>query len=168
MISAARLRELFDYEPETGQLVRKVSGRGVKAGVAGSIRLDKDNPLGRRFISADGRKYRASHLVWVWHGNSLPERLDHIDRNTLNDRIENLRPCDNAQNGWNARLSKANKSGVRGVFWNKATGNWRVRVMVRGRVKELGLHDDLDLAELIANEARKRYHGAFAANYERT
>lgn len=116
----------------------------------------------RIFISADGKKYRAHRLVWVWHGNELPKRLDHVNRNPKDNRIENLRACNNDENGWNAKLSKANKSGVKGVQWNQSNKNWRVIIMTKGVRRDFGSYKDFELAELVSVEARDKYHGVFA------
>jgi hypothetical protein len=158
MLTTERLKELFDYCP-SGRLIRRVAlrGQGKIGEPTGCARSD-----GRVFVSADGQKYRAHRLIWLWHGNPLPDRLDHKDRNPQNNRIENLRPCENTENGWNASRSKANKSGVKGVHWLKDNRKWQARIMVNGKNINLGCYGDLELAELVMMEARAKYHGAFA------
>ncbi len=81
---------------------------------------------------------------------------------SLDNRIENLRPCENTENAWNSRISKANTSGVKGVSWNPLSSTWRVRVRANGRNMSLGCFDDFELAELVSIEARAKHHGAFA------
>lgn len=158
MVKTERLRELFDYLP-SGELVRKLpASTNAHAGdIAGYVRGD-----GRSFVSVDGKKYRTHRLIWLWHGRELPKRLDHINRKEQDNRIENLRACTNAENGWNAKLSKVNKSGIKGVSWNPLNSKWRVRVRVNGSNLNFGCHEDLELAELVSIEARAKYHGAFA------
>lgn len=55
--------------------------------------------------------------------------VDHIDGNRCNNRIENLRWVSYKQNNHNRALSKVNKSGVKGVhfnkFDNKHVATWR-------------------------------------------
>jgi len=41
--------------------------------------------------------------------------LDHADNNPANNKIENLRPCTQSQNGCNQKLSKANTTGIKGL-----------------------------------------------------
>ena len=160
-----RVRELFNYLPETGELIWKISQapRAIVGSVAGYARSDN-----RIFVCVDSKKYRAHRIVWLWHGRQLPQRLDHINRNPLDNRIENLRVCTNAENGWNAKKSKANVSGIKGVNWNGLNKNWRVKLMVHGKYVEVGSFDDLELAELISVEARVKYHGAFATSINLT
>jgi len=158
MITTERLRELFDYLPETGELVRKVTTS--HNALAGSVAGTKVG--GRVFVGVDGKKYRAHRLIWMWHGHDLPDRLDHRNREPMHNRIQNLRPCTNEQNGWNAKLSKANTSGVKGVSWNSLSSNWRVRIRVSGRNISVGCFGDFELAELVSIEARAKFHGDFA------
>lgn len=158
----SRLHELFDYCQKTGNLIRKIyMAPNAKVGdIAGAPRKD-----GRVFINVDGKKYRAHHLVWLWHGKELPKLIDHINRNPSDNRIENLRVADNFQNGWNANLSARNKTGVKGLFWNKQSGKWRVRLMAGLKIIEGGQFNDFELAELVSNELRHKYHGDFANSY---
>ncbi len=56
--------------------------------------------------------------------------VDHINRNTLDNRVENLRWVDGRGNMINCKLSKNNKSGVTGVSFNKQRNNWRARINI--------------------------------------
>lgn len=51
--------------------------------------------------------------------------IDHINRNKLDNRRENLRFVTRSMNCLNVGLDKANKSGVEGVSWDKRRGKWR-------------------------------------------
>lgn len=102
-IDPARVRELFTYDPETGVLSwAKPQGRRVKVGdVAGCA---KSNGSGQRYwiIKVDGVAYRRARLVWAYvHGEAPVDEVDHRDRDSLNDRIGNLREATRVQNGVN-------------------------------------------------------------------
>ena len=56
----------------------------------------------------------------------------------------------------------SNTSGVKGVSWRRKSKKWTVRVTVDGEYKSFGSYDDLELAELVAIEARNKYHKEFA------
>jgi hypothetical protein len=62
----------------------------------------------------------------------------------------------------NRKLFKNNTSGCKGVYWNKRNRKWQVSVGVSKKQKHIGYFDDLELAELVALEARDKYHGNFA------
>jgi hypothetical protein len=63
----------------------------------------------------------------------------------------------------NRKLFKNNTSGVKGVSWDKIHNKWSVYVGVNRKIKQIGYFEDLEFAELVSQEARLKYHGAFAA-----
>ena len=81
--------------------------------------------------------------------------VDHIDRNTLNNKRDNLRVVTQAQNNQNTRLQRNSKSGVRGVYWCKHRNIWRAYVKHQGRNHYFGNHKEIDEAERAAIEGRK-------------
>jgi hypothetical protein len=157
-ISQNELLELFEYRD--GVLYWKINKphSRYKAGdLAG--RTVKD---GYNQICVNGMRILTHQIVFKMFHGYAPKPIDHIDRNVDNNRIENLRPATNRQNQYNTKLSTRNKSGVKGVWWHKTGKKWQVKVSVNGRQTNFGLYDDLELAALVAQEARTKYHGAFA------
>src|ERR1035438_8105715 len=110
MITTHRLRQLFDYDAETGELIRKVAlSRSSKVGeVAGFVGTN-----GYRYASVDGKTYPLHRLVWIWHGLNPLAEPDHKNTNPSDNRIENLRPATRSQNMQNRRVAKNNTSGVK-------------------------------------------------------
>ena len=159
MVTQKRLKELFTYCD--GNLIRKctVTYNALKGDVYGS------NHKGYLNGNVDGKRYLAHRLVYIYHFGHAPETIDHIDHNTNNNRIENLRPCNKSKNAMNAKLRMDNKSGVKGVHWRKDTKKWCAQIVSNKKHYSLGCYDDLELAELIVNEAREKYHGEFARSY---
>jgi hypothetical protein len=104
----------------------------------------------------------AHRIIFAMHHGYLPEFVDHIDGNPANNRIENLREATKAENCRNSKTPTHNTSGVKNVSWYKANKKWSVHLMVQKRKRFFGLYDDLELAELVAHEARSKFYGAFA------
>ena len=104
------VRELFDYSPETGDLIWKVRKGRVKAGdIAGTI-----SSRGYVITSINRKRYRVHNLIWAWHRGKWPRlEIDHIDRNKLNNRIENLRDVTHRANMLNS--TRSGVSGINGV-----------------------------------------------------
>jgi len=113
-------------------------------------------------IQLKGKKYRVHRLVFFMFNGWWPTVVDHIDGDILNNRIENLRAATQLQNTHNSRLCKRNTSGHKNVSWSARHEKWVVCLTIEGRSKRLGVFEDLELAALIACEARAKYHGEFA------
>lgn len=109
-----------------------------------------------------GRMYYAHRLVFLMHHGYEPEIVDHINGDKSDNRIENLRGCTLAQNAQNSKMPSRNTSGVKGVCWHKRFKSWQVSVRCSGKNHYIGRFDCLELAELVASEARSKFHGEFA------
>lgn len=135
-LSAERLRDLLHYDPETGIFTWRVGRRGgARAGaVAGSI--DRD---GYRHITIDFVNYLAHRLAWFWMIGEWPiNEIDH--RNSIRDdnRFAELREATDTQNKRNARISRANTSGLKGASFDKRRGRWRAQIHDAGKQRYLG------------------------------
>lgn len=75
-------------------------------------------------IRIRGKLYLAHRLAWFYVHGVWPNIVDHDNRDTLDNRIVNLKNGDRVDNGRNCKLSKNNKSGVNGVYWHKPNQNW--------------------------------------------
>jgi hypothetical protein len=150
------VNQLFEYRD--GELYWKVkSSKKILIGEkSGAKRKD-----GYCLTGINGKGYLNHRLIFLMHHGYLPECLDHIDGNRLNNKIKNLRPATMTQNAYNSKLKKDNSSGVKGVSWHKQANKWQVRVRINGKRKNFGVFDNLELADLVAQEIRNKYHGAF-------
>jgi hypothetical protein len=92
----------------------------------------------------------------------MPESVDHIDCNCLNNRIENLRKASRIENAYNARLSKSNTSGYKGVSWCSKNKKWAAECMVNKRKHRIGYFDDKEKAAFAVKSFREQNHGKFA------
>jgi len=150
------IQELMDYDPETGIFTwRARSGEWFKT--EGSYRTWNTRFAGKEAgcIYTDARGYPrrkikvldhqplASRLVFLHMGEPLPDQVDHLDRDSLNNRWSNL-AASPAENGRNQSMHRNNSSGVNGVFWNRAAGKWVAQVGLNGKRRHLGMFDDLD------------------------
>ena len=108
------------------------------------------------------RSYYAHQIVYLMHHGLIPQVIDHIDCDTSNNRVENLRASSKSTNGMNRDKPVSNTSGNKGVVWHKAARKWMASAVVAGRSIYLGLYTDFDAACQAANECRLRHHGEFA------
>ena len=93
--------------------------------------------------TGSGREGTKTHTVFMHrliNGTSEGTITDHIDRNPLNNRRENLRTADKSLNSFNSKLHSTNKSGYRGV--SRQGNRWRATIVVNGKQEHLGRFDD--------------------------
>jgi hypothetical protein len=150
-----RCVEYFQYED--GKLFWKKNKGVMKVGMeAGSYTQHYKQ------LKLDGKRYLVSRLVYLMHHGNLPKYVDHINNDTWDNRIENLRAATSLQNNHNRVLSVKNKTGVKGVFWDKNVKKYKAQITYNYKQMHLGFYQDLELAELVVSMAREKYHGKFA------
>jgi hypothetical protein len=82
---------------------------------------------------------------------------DHINRNTLDNRRENLRLATASVNRLNSGPNKGSRSGYRGVHWNENRKQWTSRIRVNKRDTFLGYFDTVEEAAAVYAKALKAY-----------
>lgn len=149
-ITPAVVRELFDYDPETGVLTwpRRTSAKWNKnaRGMAIFNGRFADKPAldvidGHDYLSghALGFKLYAHRVAFChFHGRWPDHNIDHDNGNRADNRIENLFDRPQVQNARNMKRTRHNTSGVTGVFFDSDTGLWRASIGVDNKTKCLG------------------------------
>jgi len=147
-----QLLELFDYKD--GSLYWKQPRQHIQVG----DKAGYDNGNGYIKISINGKLYFAHRLIFLMHHGYLPKLIDHINGNPSDNNIQNLREANKSKNAINSKLSVKNTSGSKNVYWNKSRNKWTVYMSLNQKQKFFGSFDDIDLAKLVANEARSKYY----------
>lgn len=88
--------------------------------------------------------------------------VDHRDNDGLNNQDHNLRVCTNTQNQWNRGKAWNNKSGFKGVSFDKKRYRYRAQIRAGGDPIFLGHFEDPKDAALAYDEAAIELHGEFA------
>lgn len=112
--------------------------------------------LDKGYAKAGNRLHR--HLL------NTPEGFDtdHINGNKLDNRRSNLRIASRSQNLMNRGKTSNNKSGFKGVCWNKYRQKWHAQITKPDKKKHLGYFTDKNEAAKAYNKASLKYHGEFA------
>lgn len=136
-LTAEQVRELLNYDQETGVFTWRVyRASNAKIGdVAGTYDAE-----GYRQIRIAKRGYKSHRLAWLYVYGKWPiGDIDHINRNTSDNRIANLREATRSENLQNTGLHPKNTSGLKGVSWHKSAKKWRARITANGIEVGLGL-----------------------------
>ncbi len=148
---------LNTYTYQDGKLFRKSNGKEVICSKSKWHRYLR--------ISINGKAEALHRVIFLYHHGYMPKITDHIDGDRYNNRIENLREVTQQQNCLNKKHHKNSSSPFKNVYAEKKTNKWRVYMTINGVRTNFGLYEDIELADLVAQEARSKYHGEFARNY---
>ena len=148
MIDHERLKQIIQYDPQTGQFTWRVNGKGrfQRVGkIAGTL-----TEKGYLKICADCKAYRAHRLAWFYvHEVWPPDEIDHINRNKTDNRIANLRLATHVENCQNMPLRRDNKYGVPGITYHgdRRKKRWQAKIRINGVLKYLGYYHTIDEAK---------------------
>lgn len=128
-ITHSRLLEVVTYDPSTGNFCWRIRKNSHAMGVRPGMKVrGTPSPGGYQVIGIDRKRYPAHRLAWFYvHGTWPLGEIDHINRDRLDNRLENLRdtPIRFFQRG-NQAPHKDNQSGYKGVSRTR-NGKWRAR-----------------------------------------
>ena len=150
MINQITVKELFDYCD--GNLIKKSTGKIVGTKTSATV------PKQYIVVWLEGKLWYAHRLIFLWHHGYFPKLIDHIDQNSLNNKIENLREATKSQNSQNQNKKKSNTSGYKGVYWRKDVKKWSSQISVNYKCKNLGVFMTKEEAYEAYQEAAAKLH----------
>lgn len=154
----ARVSSLLSYDPETGVFYWLVQRGGFPPGSLAGCTSNL-----RRQISIDGKNYYEHRVAWMLSYGKWPDgAIDHIDGNSLNNRLSNLREATYSQNAANAKKCSTNTSGLKGVSWDRHGRKWYARICKDGKAHQLGRFNTKEEAHAAYAVAAKTLHGDYA------
>ena len=134
-LTSERLRELLNYNPETGEFSRKVhlSNRSAAMDSVGH-----KHSSGYFIICVDGKPQRAHRLAWLYvHGKWPENQIDHVNGDRSDNRIANLRDVTPLEN--KRHRTKSRKPGrMLGAALHKMTGKWSSQMTINYKKIHLG------------------------------
>lgn len=158
--SVEYLRQVLDYDPDTGNLYWLVDkGPRARAG----HKVTRKNCFGYIYVGIDKQQYMGHALAWALHYGQKPTfEIDHIDGNPANNRINNLRKADRTIQNRNKKIQNNNTSGFKGVHFKKETGKWCARIFISKKAIHLGYFNDPKIAYDAYCDAAKKHFGEYA------
>ena len=156
MITQAELKELLDYNPDSGVFTWKV--KPAKCIRVGSEAGCLSTTTGYIVIGIKGKLYQAHRLAWLYVYGCWPKhQIDHINHNRSQNAINNLREATHTENQRNRSANKNNSSGCCGVQRYKRTGKWQAYIKPGEKIIHLGYFNKKEDAITARQEADIKY-----------
>ncbi len=163
-IGHQELLNYLSYDKETGAFRRSTFSVRHAGYVLGTV-----NSNGYFEISIHGTHYACARLAWFYIRGAWPNGwVDHIDGDTLNNRMSNLRIATEQQSSFNRGIPSSNTSGFRGVVYLQKQRKWWARMFKNGKWICMGSAHKTPESASMAYEAKAReIHGEFYRPPER-
>lgn len=162
-LSVERLKELLDYDPETGVFTWKVKRNSFAGKVRPGAVAGRRHIAGYWAIGIERQLYLAHRLAWLWMtGDWPPSEIDHKNGDRGDTRWENLRVATSSENKGNMGIPKHNTSGLKGASWDKKKRRWRAQIQHDGRNRFIGYFDTIEEAHAAYMAEAEKAFGAFA------
>lgn len=158
--SVEELESMFTLDRENGRLIRLKPTQERK---------DSENfKTDYRYISIDATQYFEHRLIWTLANRQhIPSGMDvdHINREKLDNRPENLRLATTSQNRANIGMQRNNSTGYKGVFLDR--GKFRAAIRVTGIRRYLGTFSSARAAAAAYDGAALTVFGEYAMTNHR-
>lgn len=152
VLNHEQLKKNVSYDPETGIFTRLSTNKSCGS----------NNGNGYLRIKINGKGYLAHRLAIYFIDGVMPENeIDHINGNTLDNRLMNLRIASSSKNLWNAKKPSSNKTGYKGIYLNQKTNRWRATISINNKRIHLGYYKCKEEAARAYIDYAKQAHGEF-------
>lgn len=141
------LRQLLDYDPETGFLMwrwREGVCKQWNKRWPGTQAFTRTCPRGYRSGQIFKTDYLAHRVIWKWWHGTEPDTIDHVNGDQSDNRISNLRSVPFRENCRNVPMPRNNKSGETGI--RRVKNRWRVVVNTIPKAMNVGSFQTMEEA----------------------
>lgn len=145
------------FKKEYAQKAWNTAFSGREAGV-----INKNRSGDRWVVTIGNVPYYRSRIVWTMHNGSPLSLVDHINRDTTDDRIENLREATVSQNAANKKRSASNQCGHKGVRNRGCPEAWHAAIEIKGKSLFLGSFPSPEEANMAYMVAAIEHFGEYA------
>lgn len=164
MITQENIRHFFEYDPETGVLVRVAKvNRHNGLTYPCHVVVSGDNGAGYSRVEVCGQRAFAHVVIFILMVGRHPESVDHINGDKQDNRWANLREVSHGENMVNKGVYKNSPFGVPGVSFKH--GSYVAAFQMNGERFHVGSFPTLDAARvaLITARSGKGFHNNHGA-----
>lgn len=120
------------------------------------------NQNGKKYITISifNKRFFAHRVIWLFVYGVWPKNeIDHINGNSIDNRLNNLRHVKRSENNQNLRISKRNKSGIIGVrkYAKNKVETWVADIGYKGKSKTIGFFRTKEEAITARKKAEQKY-----------
>lgn len=152
-LNQALVQKFFTYDALTGVLKRRLPTSNNYVGeVVGTL---KNN--GYLSVGIGNKEYLVHRIIWLYQTGYMPDQVDHINHDRLDNSWSNLREVNNTDNSKNASISKNSSTKLNGVSFMKSRNKYRATIMVNKKQIHLGLFADINDAIQARKDADVKY-----------
>lgn len=153
------VRKLIDHDPANGFLYWSDLSSPRKRG----NRIGSGCTNGYISVAIGGKRIHAHRICFfLFYGYWPSGVIDHVNHNTLDNSIRNLRHCSILENIHNSRKAAGTSSKYKGVNFRSDTKKWEARIRVGGKRILLGHFKSEDDAGEAYRSASRIHHGQFS------
>ena len=131
-----RVKDILDYDPETGIFTWRVARGGMKPGAKAGGR----NPGGYTTVSIDSKSVYLHRLAWLLVYGAWPNIIDHINGVRDDNRIANLRDVSGTENQQNRRSPPRSKKSGAPLGVTRNNRKWRATISMNNKNVALGTY----------------------------
>ncbi|WP_444668484.1 HNH endonuclease signature motif containing protein [Cereibacter changlensis] len=145
LISIADLQARYHADFETGQLFNSATGREI------GYKDEVGEDTFYKRVNIDGRGYYVHRVIFALAYGAWPDIIDHIDGNSLNNKLTNLRSGSTSTNMRNRGRARTESKLGRGVTINRDKNGtpryYRSQIMINGETcqKDFKIDDEAAL-----------------------
>lgn len=110
----------------------------------------------------NNQEYYVHQIAFAVMKGYIPEEVDHIDKDKLNNKWINLRDANHSENMKNVLMRANNISGLKGVSWSEWNKKWRMDIRSNG-VRHYSYHNTPEDAYLAYCEKSTELHKEFGS-----
>ena len=161
----AWMERSFHVHPERGVLIWKAPPKNHPRMLGREAGSARPGGSGKEYVyvKKDRHALRRGWLIYLWVHHRWPENcLDHIDGNSSNDAIANIREATVTQNAWNHKRRARRINLPMGVRLIRDSGRYEARISHNKVAITIGAFDTPEAAHNAYLVKRKELYREFA------